>query len=317
MMDEKKQASCSIEGVREFPPETLCPSCGKFVGAYEKCPYCGTELKKRMSIIFFKRAALVLAIGGLGLLWFTAVKMQPPLVRIGDINARMNNAVVEVRGRVVNVTMMGKDGIGFTVDDGSGEIRAQAFRGKAKMIELGNIPQVGDEVSVLGSIQMTDRYGTSLMLNLPSRVRVTPAIAEKVMIEQVTIANKNKVVEVIGEIVAVRKAKDTTILLIGDTTGTTDVPLFKSDIARVKDIDRLITIGNEIRVSGYVDEFKGKPQVKVRDVEKIEVLSEDTIPTGKIPGYEKIQGKVTGAKVPADRKESGEGEAESQPSILF
>ncbi|MCX6353996.1 MAG: OB-fold nucleic acid binding domain-containing protein [Candidatus Aureabacteria bacterium] len=316
-MDEKKSAGSIADTVRDFPPETLCPSCGKFVGAYEKCPYCGTELKKRMSIIFFKRAALVLAIGGLGLLWFTATRMRPPLVRISDINARMNNAVVEVRGKVVGVSMMGKDGIGITVDDGSGDVRAQAFRGKAKMLELGNIPQVGDEVSLVGSIQMTDRYGTSLMLNLPSRVRVIPSIPEKVMIDQVTIANKNKVVEVVGEIIAVRKAKDTTILLIGDTTGTTDVPLFKGDLARVKDADTLIRIGNEIRISGYVDEFKGKPQVKVRNVEKIEVLSEDTIPTNKIPGYEKSKEKAAGAEVPAARREGGEGEAESQPSVWF
>ncbi|MCX6356802.1 MAG: hypothetical protein NT045_02830 [Candidatus Aureabacteria bacterium] len=316
-MDEKQTVGSGAPAAREFPPETLCPSCGKFVGAYEKCPYCGTELKKRMSIVFFKRAALVLAIGGLFLLWLTATKMKPQLVRIGDINARMNNAVVEVRGKVVGVTMMGKDGIGFTVDDGSEEIRAQAFRGKAKMRDLGNIPQVGDEVSVVGSIQMTDRYGTSLMLNMPSKVRVIPAIPQKVMIEEVTLANKNKVVEVVGEIIAVRKAKDTTILLIGDTTGTTDVPLFKSDLARVKDITRLTRIGNEIRISGNVDAFKDRPQIKVRNVEKIEVLSEDTIPTKKIPGYEKIQEKSTGAEEPAGQNKSGEGEAESQPSAWF
>jgi len=108
-MQEQKQPNVCPDPQKALLDEVLCPGCGKFVGAYEKCPYCGTEMKKRMSIIFFKRAALVLAFGGLALLWFTATKMQPPLIRIGDVDekdpnsARYNNAVVEVRGTVESV----------------------------------------------------------------------------------------------------------------------------------------------------------------------------------------------------------------------
>ncbi len=315
-MEEKRYVGGGIEAIREFPEETLCPSCGKFVGAYEKCPYCGTELKKRMSIIFFKRAALVLAIGGLALLWFTATKIKIPIVRIGNINARMNNAVVEVRGKVVKVSMTGRDGVAFDVDDGSEQVRAQAFRGLSKMRALGNVPQVGDEVSVVGSIQMTEKYGTSLMINIPSRVKVIPAVFEKVTIDKVTLANKNKAVEVVGEIIAVKRIKGTTILVIGDVTGTTDVPLFKSDLDRIKDIERVTGIGNEIRVAGSVDAFNGRPQVKVRDVEKIEVLKDDTIPTKKIPGYEKIREGAEEGKKPGASREGGEGESESQSSVF-
>ncbi len=278
MENKTKNAWAPPSNVREFPAETLCPSCGKFVGAYEKCPYCGTALQKRMSIIFFKRAALVLAIGGLALLWFTATKIKIPVVRIADINARMNNAVVEVKGKVTRVSIMGRDGIGFDVDDGSEQLRAQAFRGLDKMRESGNVPQVGDEVSVVGSIQITEKYGTSLMINIPSRVKVIPAVPEKVTIDKVTLENKGKAVEVVGEVIAV---------------------------------------GNEIRVVGSVDAFKGRPQVKVRNVEKIEVLKGDTIPAKEIPGYEKIrEGAGDGGK-PGAAREGGEGEAESQPSVLF
>lgn len=317
MEDKTKNAYAPPSNVREFPAETLCPSCGKFVGAYERCPYCGTALQKRMSIIFFKRAALVLAIGGLALLWFTATKIKIPVVRIADINARMNNAVVEVKGKVTRVSVMGRDGIGFSVDDGSDEVRAQAFRGLGKMRELGNVPQVGDQVSVVGSIQVTEKFGTSIMINIPSRVKVTPAATEKAAIDKVTIENKGKAVEVTGEVIAVKRIKGTTILVIGDLTGTTDVPLFKSDVDRIKDVEKITTVGSEIRLSGRVDEYRGRPQVKVRDVEKIEVLKGDTIPADKIPGYERIRESAGEGAKPAAPRQGGEGEAESQPSVLF
>lgn len=316
-MEEKRQVGCGTETIREFPEGTLCPSCGKFVGAYEKCPYCGTELKKRMSIIFFKRAALVLAIGGLALLWFTATMIKIPIVRIGNINALMNNAVVEVRGKIVKVSMTGRDGVAFDVDDGSEQVRAQAFRGLSKMRALGNVPQVGDEVSVVGSIQVTEKYGTSLMINIPSRVKVTPARVERIPIGGVTLENQKKLVEVVGEIVSARQSGGNIFLSIGDTTGVTDVPLFKSDLERVKDREAISTIGKELRVVGTIDEYRGKPQIRIRDVEKIEVLKNDTIPTEKIPGYEKVrEGAGEGAKPGASRK-GGAEESESQSSVFF
>jgi len=314
-MEENKMASGGSEVIRDFPPETLCPSCGKFVGAYEKCPYCGTGLKKRMSIIFFKRAALVLALGGLFLLWLTATKIKPQLIHVGDINPRMNNAVVEVKGKVVQTWMRaGKDDVAFTIDDGTGEIKAQAFRGRAKMQEMGNIPHAGDEASAIGSIQLTERYGTSLMINVPSKVKVVPAKSEKVTIDKVVLANKGQLVEVTGEVVSARPAGGNIILTIGDTTGVVEVPLFKQDIQRVKDITAYTTVGKEIRVIGAIDEFKGKPQIKVRDIEEIEVLKEDTIPTDKIP----VPGK---GKAPQENVTpagaGGEGETEAQPSVWF
>jgi DNA/RNA endonuclease YhcR with UshA esterase domain len=292
-MEEKKQNVCAPPGaIREFPAETLCPSCGKFVGAYEKCPYCGTEIKKRMSIVFFKRAALVLAIGGLFLLWLTATRMQPPLIHISEITPRYNNAVVEVKGKVVNTRMGKKDDITFFVDDGTDELKVQAFRGRKVMKDSGNLPRVGDMVSVVGTIQLTEKFGTSLMINIPSKVKVIPATPEKVTIGEITVEDKNKIVKVTGEIVSVRTFKGHRFLLIGDATGLIEVPLFKSDLEKVKDTERISTVGKEISVVGNVGEYHGKPQIMVRDIEAIEVLAEDTIPTKNIPGYEEAQRKA-------------------------
>jgi len=289
-MQGNKQPNVCPDPQKELLNEVLCPGCGKFVGAYEKCPYCGTEMKKRISIIFFKRAALVLAFGGLALLWFTATRMAPPLIEIGLVDekdprsARYNNAVVEVRGTVESVRTTGRDGISFEVADGTGSIKAQAFRGRSEMKKSGNIPRVGDRVSVIGSVQLTDKFGTSLMINIPEKVKVTRAKTEKLPIEKITLDEKGKLVEVTGEIVVARKAGEDIFLTIGDTTGVIEVPLFARNIKWVRDKERFSTVGNEITVIGAVGEYRGKPQINVRDVDEIVTLAVDTIPTDKIPG---------------------------------
>ena len=75
-----------------------------------------------------------------------------------NIHLLISSEVVEVKGKVTRVSIMGRDGIGFDVDDGSEQLRAQAFRGLGKMREMGNVPRVGDDVSVVGSVQITEIY---------------------------------------------------------------------------------------------------------------------------------------------------------------
>lgn len=286
-MEEKKNVQA--ENIPKDVSETLCPGCGKFVGAYERCPYCGTELKKRMSIVFFKRTALIVAIGGLFLLWLTATKMKAPLVKIGEITNNYNNAVIEIEGKVVSTRPMGDDGISFMVEDGTGKIKCQTFRDMGKMKEKGNLPHAGDEVSVVGQLQITDRWGSSLMINVVSNVKVTPAKSEKVTIGDITAEDKNQLVEVVGEIVSASHNRGNIFLRVGDATGLIDVPLWKKELNRMKDEkhkEEISTVGKEIRVVGNVDEFRGKPQIQVRDIEEIEVLDKDTIPTKKIPKWE-------------------------------
>ena len=317
-MQEKTQPNVCPDPQKALLDEVLCPGCGKFVGAYEKCPYCGTEMKKRISIIFFKRAALVIAFGGLALLWFTAVKMKPPLIHVSDINARYNNAVVEIRGTIESVKTKGKDSIEFELDDGTGSIKAQAFRGRAELKKLGQTPHAGDQVSVIGSVQLTEKYGTSLMINIPAKVQVIPAKREKFAIGDIRIENKGKLVEVTGEIVIARKSGDDIFLTIGDATGMIEVPLFGREIKWVKDKERFSTVGKEITVIGTVDEYKGKAQIKVRDVDEIVMLPGDTIPSKNIPGYVEAarKEKELESKMSPNMK-AAENVAESQEIMAY
>ncbi|MDD5557920.1 MAG: OB-fold nucleic acid binding domain-containing protein [bacterium] len=316
-MGETQRDVCGAGTERQLPEETLCPSCGKFVGAYERCPYCGTELKKRMSIVFFKRAALVVAIGGLLLLWFTATRLKAPLIKVGEITPGYNNAVVEVSGKVVSARMTQEDGVSFMLDDGTGTVKCQAFRGRRQMRESGNLPHAGDEVSVVGQIQTTDRWGTSIMINVPSNVKVKPVEVHRVAIGDITIEDKTKLVEITGEIVSAREVRGNVFLTVGDTTGVIDVPLWKADLERIKDASyrkEITTVGREIRLAGSVDEYRGKPQVQARDLERIVLLQEDTIPTESIPRWEgarRKEEKIERTMSPAMRR--AEEEAGEQP----
>jgi DNA/RNA endonuclease YhcR with UshA esterase domain len=307
-MGGNREDRLKMDASRDYPEEVLCPSCGKFVGAYERCPYCGTELKKRMSIVFFKRAAIVVALGGLFLLWLTATKLKPQLIKINEITPMYSNAVVEVRGTVLSTKMTRKDDITFIVADGTGELRCQAFRGREKMRQTGNLPHAGDMARVIGQINMTDRWGTSLMINVPSNVEVTPVKSERVAIGDISEEDRGRSVEVVGEIVSAFERGGNVFMMIGDTTGVIDMPMWKSDLDRIESEEHrkeITTMGREIRVRGSVGEFRGKPQIQYRDVDEIEVLAEDTIPGKKIPrwkgarssGKKKLQkmeiGKIT------------------------
>lgn len=156
--------------------ETLCPSCGRFVGAYEKCPYCGAALHKRMSLLIWKRIAVGGTILGLLLMWFAATRMTPSLVQIGEIQETYNNAQVTIRGTVVDRRLDPERGsIMLTVADESGAIGARSFNALPEFEKLGNVPKVGDRIEAVGTIQIDAVYGTSLNLALPHRLKVMGA----------------------------------------------------------------------------------------------------------------------------------------------
>ncbi len=176
--DKPIDSSDSSAGISasDLSEETLCPSCGRFVGAYEKCPYCGATLHKRMSLLVWKRIAVGGTILGLLVMWFAATQMTPQLIQIGEIQETYNNAQVTIRGTVVDRRLDPERGsIMLTVADESGAISARSFNALAEFQKLGNVPLVGDRIETVGSIQIDAVYGTSLNLALPHRLKVMAA----------------------------------------------------------------------------------------------------------------------------------------------
>lgn len=170
-IDESDASSGISSG--DISEETICPSCGRFVGAYEKCPYCAATLHKRMSLLIWKRIAVGGTILGLLIMWFAATKMDPTRVQIGEIQETYNNAQVTLRGTVVDRRLdPGQKSISITIADETGAIGARSFSALPRFRELGNVPEVGDLIETVGTIQISAVYGTSLNLDLPERLKI-------------------------------------------------------------------------------------------------------------------------------------------------
>ena len=263
--------------VRDFPPETLCPSCGKFVGAYTRCPYCGCEHKLRMSIRFFRFFALAVSIGGLFLIWLAARGIKAPLVKVGDLGPMNSFAYVRIEGENVRTSAYDDGGIGFVLDDGTGTIRVTAYADTGKALtELGRVPGPGDRVSVEGTVQITEDRAR-LLVNVPEKVRVarlaaaaaaTPAAAME--IGDVTHAAKGREITIVGKVTTRSRIPNGLKFQLTDPTGSIDVVLWESTRDRVTALGLQIEEGRFLKVRGHVGEYRGALQVVPKSTGRIE-----------------------------------------------
>jgi hypothetical protein len=137
---------------------SLCPSCERFIGPADLCPYCGAESARNPLFRLLRLAALALAVLGLAFLYLMSVHKDTPRIAIGDISPFMNFASVRVKGAVERTPYTSRrdgkvDYIFFTLDDGSGQLRVAAERRVAReLADRGLIPAAGERVEVSGSL---------------------------------------------------------------------------------------------------------------------------------------------------------------------
>ena len=79
--------------------DIICPSCKRFVGAHDTCQYCGTGIKKRISLRFLRYSSLVIAIVGLVCLQLMAMHRETPVKSIASIDPTMNFGYITVVGK--------------------------------------------------------------------------------------------------------------------------------------------------------------------------------------------------------------------------
>ena len=115
---------------------THCPSCGRYIGPHEACPYCGARLAGRTSIRAVKIAAVALATVGLAILWFAAIRAEVPLIQIGQAGATMNMAYVRIKGRCTRAPTYNPESetLSFWIEDDTGEMYVSAYRAETRTI---------------------------------------------------------------------------------------------------------------------------------------------------------------------------------------
>lgn len=178
-----------------------CPSCGRFTGPYETCPYCGAHLRGRAPLRWLKIAALVLALAGLGGLWFLATRTEIPRVRNDQVSGMMNMAYVRIEGRVSRGPNYNPDSqtLTFYVTDESGEeLMVSAFRSQAaRLIEQHHIPALEDRVSVAGNLRVREDF-TGLSLNAPEQLQIMRPEPEEARLGDLTLLDIGRRVRVRG-----------------------------------------------------------------------------------------------------------------------
>ncbi|MGQ9803749.1 MAG: OB-fold nucleic acid binding domain-containing protein [Anaerolineae bacterium] len=261
---------------------THCPSCGRFVGPYETCPYCGARQTPRVPLRAVKWAALLLATVGLALLWVAAVHLPLPRIPIGQASATMNFAYVEIAGQVVRGPTYNPDSrsLSFTVADDTGEMRVWAFRDVVENLRAaGRIPGLGDQVTVAGTLRVREEE-VSLTINVPEHISVQRAAAEDRAIGAITAADALRRVRVRGQVWDIREPyPGLTLITLRDVTGAVDMAVDASLRYLTGDF-RPPEVGQSLEVTATVSLYRETPQLIPSSVQDIVPLAE-TVPVAE------------------------------------
>jgi DNA/RNA endonuclease YhcR with UshA esterase domain len=259
-----------------------CPSCGRFVGPYEVCPYCGARQAPRLSLRAVKWGAILLATVGLALLWIAAARAPLPHISIQQAAATMNFAYVEIAGQVVRSPTYNPNSrsLSFTVDDGTGQMRVWAFRDVVdKLRAAGRIPGLGDRVTVAGTLRVREE-DVSLTLNVPEHLEIGRAAAEERAIGSITAADALRRVRVRGQVWDVREPySGLTLITLRDATGAVDIAVDASLRYLTGDF-RPPEVGQSLEVTAAVSLYRNRPQLVPPSVGDIVPLAE-TVPVAE------------------------------------
>ena len=240
-----------------------CPSCGRYIGPRDACPYCAARTTGRMSIRAVKLAAVTLATLGLALLWFAATRADVPVVAIGRIDAAMNLAYVRVAGRCKDVPSYDPQTgyLSFWVKDETGEIHVASYRAETEVLmEEGRVPALGDRVAVAGTLRVRDDFH-SLALSAPEELTITRAEAEPCPIGATALKEVYQRVRVRGQVRrVVTPYPGLTLVTLRDETGAVDVALSR-DLLAISYVTPTVDVGRSVEVAAAVSDYRGTPQL--------------------------------------------------------
>ena len=254
-----------------------CPSCGRFIGPLDKCPYCGASVKKRIPLRYLRAACLILAVLGVGILVFAASGAATPTTRIGSIGATMNYAYVRVNGIVTRSPLYDPDAhtLRFFVADDTGEIQASAFRDVTDaLVARGKIPMAGDTIVMEGTLRVRDEFA-SLNLATADKIEITPPNARAIQINEIGSDDELQYVSVRGNVREIRQPyQGLTIVTLGDASGELDVAV-NGDVEKLYGALANFDLGDTIEAQGIVTFFRDAPQLILRHPRDFKKLDTD------------------------------------------
>jgi DNA/RNA endonuclease YhcR with UshA esterase domain len=216
-----------------------------------------------MPIRAIKLAAVALATVGLAVLWLVATRAEVPTVAIGQAGATMNLAYVRVEGRCTRVPSYdpNRGTLSFWIADETGEIRVISYRAETRaLIEHRDVPALGDQVSVIGTLRMRDDF-QSLTIGVPEQLRITRGEPEERSIGSIEPEDEYRRVQVRGQVRELSEPyQGLKLVTLRDDTGAIDVALSHELIA-LSGPPPPVTIGQPVEVIAAVSLYRETPQL--------------------------------------------------------
>ena len=244
-----------------------CPHCGHFIASSARCAHCGMRLEKRVGLKWNRFVVFSVVAVGLFLGYLNYSIRKPELVRIGTLSPWKNFSTIRIQGVLTSDAQKLRNGtIIYAVDDGTGTIFVFA-----NTPAEASLPKAGSRVSAVGSLGIGAGKGIRLRMRKGEHVIV---IAEPVAEEFVSGFN-------LADITADQAGTRRTVygrvstmwnpradsrapykVVLADSSGTLDVVHW---LKRVPDI----TVGDAIEVTGTIEVYRGRVQLKLGDRDDI------------------------------------------------
>ena len=262
--------------------QATCPSCGRFVGPYKTCPYCGAQMAQRLSMRVVKLVAVMLATVGLIALWWAARHVQVPLLTAEQALGTMNMAYVRVQGTVVRNLTYDPEGeyLSFWLDDGTGEVMVSAYRDVTRaLLAETRVPTLGDEVEVAGTLRIREDF-VSLTLNVPEHLSLERPEPLPVRAGALTSLDEGLRVAVTGEVrETFTPYEGLTLITVRDASGEVPVYVNETLTALTGPLPDIVA-GQGIAVTGTVTLYRNEPQImpaSVGDIVLTEIADEEAV----------------------------------------
>ena len=255
---------------------THCPSCGRYIGPHEACPYCGARLAGRTSIRAVKIAAVALATVGLAILWFAAIRAEVPLIQIGQAGATMNMAYVRIEGCCTRAPSYNPESetLSFWIEDDTGDMYVSAYRAETRtIIDQDRVPALGDLVEVAGTLRVREDF-LSLTINVPEQLEI--ARAEPVDRDIGTIAPEDQYlrVRVRGQVREIYEPyQGLTLITVRDGTGSIPV-VVSEDLIALSPVSPTLPVGQPVEVVAAVSLYGDTPQLMPASIADVVPLSQ-------------------------------------------
>ncbi len=244
-------------------PKASCPSCGRFTGPLNSCPYCGARRQGRLSMQGIKIAALIIATLGLALLWNAARNTPIPTLSIAAAQSAQNMAYIRLEGQVSRPIQYDpqNNSLVFWISDDENEARIAAYeKTAAALIAAGKIPAPGDLIRVAGTLRVREELLT-LTINTPDHLELSRLEPFDINIKALTTSNAGQRVHISGQAGKISRPYAGLILLeVADDTDKITAALYENILPLT---GPFITPqpGQEVEITGSVTVYHDSPQI--------------------------------------------------------